>query len=199
VLADVSILGKHRGKHTSERDTSKRQLREKLDSISWVNRWTASFPLPWKRGFESGAVGQDSDAQGEIREFPGADLQGRSTRLLRVDGHEAAGRTDLHTGRQLRGTVVLMYEARRRERYKPVGRGQANHYLSVSARLKPQWVRIIRCGGHQRNTSLGEPGREQLYVADGYLNHGCHAYWWRYIFSLKLIVSRRRLLILARK
>jgi putative ABC transport system permease protein len=30
---------------------------------------------------------------------------------------------------------------------------------------------------HQRNTSLIEPGREQLYVTDGYVNHGA-ASWW---------------------
>jgi len=30
---------------------------------------------------------------------------------------------------------------------------------------------------HQRNTSLIEPGREQLYVADGYVNHRA-ANWW---------------------
>jgi len=30
---------------------------------------------------------------------------------------------------------------------------------------------------HQRNTSLIEPGREQLYITDGYVNHGA-ASWW---------------------
>lgn len=30
---------------------------------------------------------------------------------------------------------------------------------------------------HQRNSSLIEPGREQLYVTDGYVNHGA-ASWW---------------------
>jgi putative ABC transport system permease protein len=31
--------------------------------------------------------------------------------------------------------------------------------------------------GHQRNSSLIEPGREQLYVTDGYVNHQA-ASWW---------------------
>src|SRR6185437_11820268 len=36
---------------------------------------------------------------------------------------------------------------------------------------------IIGVVAHQRNTSLIEPGREQLYVADGYVNHRA-ANWW---------------------
>ena len=35
-----------------------------------------------------------------------------------------------------------------------------------------QWGEIIGVVAHQRNTSLVEPGREQLYVTDGYVNHG---------------------------
>jgi putative ABC transport system permease protein len=40
-----------------------------------------------------------------------------------------------------------------------------------------QWGEIIGVVAHQRNTSLIEPGREQLYVTDGYVNHG-PASWW---------------------
>jgi putative ABC transport system permease protein len=40
-----------------------------------------------------------------------------------------------------------------------------------------QWGEIIGVVAHQRNTSLVEPGREQLYVTDGYLNHRA-ASWW---------------------
>ena len=40
-----------------------------------------------------------------------------------------------------------------------------------------QWGEIIGVVAHQRNTSLIEPGREQLYVTDGYLNNRA-ANWW---------------------
>jgi putative ABC transport system permease protein len=40
-----------------------------------------------------------------------------------------------------------------------------------------QWGEIIGVVAHQRNSSLVEPGREQLYVTDGYVNHGA-ASWW---------------------
>jgi putative ABC transport system permease protein len=40
-----------------------------------------------------------------------------------------------------------------------------------------QWGEIIGVVGHQRNSSLIEPGREQLYVTDGYVGNGA-ASWW---------------------
>src|ERR1051325_2679278 len=40
-----------------------------------------------------------------------------------------------------------------------------------------QWGEIIGVVAHQRNTSLVEPGREQIYITDGYVNHGA-ASWW---------------------
>jgi putative ABC transport system permease protein len=40
-----------------------------------------------------------------------------------------------------------------------------------------QWGEIIGVVAHQRNTSLIDPGREQLYITDGYVNHQA-ASWW---------------------
>jgi putative ABC transport system permease protein len=40
-----------------------------------------------------------------------------------------------------------------------------------------QWGEIIGVVAHQRNSSLVDAGREQLYVTDGYVNHGA-ASWW---------------------
>ncbi|HET6851157.1 MAG TPA: FtsX-like permease family protein, partial [Pyrinomonadaceae bacterium] len=40
-----------------------------------------------------------------------------------------------------------------------------------------QWGEIIGVVAHQRNTSLIDPGREQIYVTDGYVNHGAASFW----------------------
>ncbi len=40
-----------------------------------------------------------------------------------------------------------------------------------------QWGEIVGVVAHQRDVSLAEPGREQLYVTDGYVNHGAAAWW----------------------
>jgi putative ABC transport system permease protein len=40
-----------------------------------------------------------------------------------------------------------------------------------------EWSEVIGVVGHQRNTKLAEPGREQLYITDGYVRHGLAAFW----------------------
>src|SRR5262245_17531332 len=40
-----------------------------------------------------------------------------------------------------------------------------------------EWVEVIGVVGHQRSTSLSEPGREQLYLTDGFMQHGWASYW----------------------
>ena len=39
-------------------------------------------------------------------------------------------------------------------------------------KLEPEWVEIIGVAAHMRGTSLTTPGREQIYLTDGYVNHG---------------------------
>ena len=42
---------------------------------------------------------------------------------------------------------------------------------------EPEWVEIIGVVGHQRVTSLADPGREQVYFADGFLGFGAANRW----------------------
>ena len=39
-------------------------------------------------------------------------------------------------------------------------------------KLEPAWVEIIGVAAHMRGTSLATPGREQIYLTDGYVGHG---------------------------
>jgi ABC-type antimicrobial peptide transport system permease subunit len=42
---------------------------------------------------------------------------------------------------------------------------------------EPEWVEIIGVVAHQRATSLSEPGHEQVYYTDGFLNNGSVSRW----------------------
>jgi putative ABC transport system permease protein len=42
---------------------------------------------------------------------------------------------------------------------------------------EPEWVEVIGVVAHQRNTSLADPGREQVYFTDGFVGHGAVARW----------------------
>ena len=44
---------------------------------------------------------------------------------------------------------------------------------------EPEWVEIIGVVAHQRVTSLADPGREQLYVADGFTGGGANKWAMR--------------------
>ncbi|HMF79000.1 MAG TPA: hypothetical protein VK604_25305 [Bryobacteraceae bacterium] len=37
---------------------------------------------------------------------------------------------------------------------------------------EPEWVQIIGVVAQQRNTSLADPGREEVFFTDGFLRHG---------------------------
>ena len=41
---------------------------------------------------------------------------------------------------------------------------------------EPEWVEIIGVVGHQRVTSLADPGREQVYFAEGFLGFGAQSW-----------------------
>jgi len=42
---------------------------------------------------------------------------------------------------------------------------------------EPEWVQIVGVAAHQRQSDLADPGREQIYFTDGYLNHGVTRRW----------------------
>src|SRR5262249_4932323 len=43
--------------------------------------------------------------------------------------------------------------------------------------LEPEEVEVIGVVAHQRQSSLAEPGREQIYFTDGFLSHGRVQRW----------------------
>jgi putative ABC transport system permease protein len=42
---------------------------------------------------------------------------------------------------------------------------------------EPEWLEVIGVVAHHRQTSLSEPGREQIYLADGLFGHGAATRW----------------------
>jgi predicted permease len=42
---------------------------------------------------------------------------------------------------------------------------------------EPEWVQILGVVAHQRNTSLADPGREEVFFADGFVGYGAANYW----------------------
>jgi putative ABC transport system permease protein len=164
------------GDSPQEAENFKRQLRDQLDAIPGVNSVTASFPLPLAGGFSPVRWG-GAEAQSDPSKFQAADLQvvlpgyfeAMGTRLL-------AGRTFTQEDSAPRRALLVVDQALAAKAF-PNESAVGKRILFRVFTPEAQWGEIVGVVAHQRNTSLVEPGREQLYVTDGYVNHQL-AQWW---------------------
>ena len=174
-LLTFQLLG-NIGKTPQETATFKRQLREQLGAIPGVHNVTASFPLPLAGGFSPVRWG-GAEALEDPSKFQAADLQivlpgyfeAMGTRLL-------AGRTFTQDDSTPDRKLLIVDQALAAKAF-PNESAVGKRILFRVRTPDAQWGEIIGVVAHQRNTSLTEPGREQLYVTDGYVNHRA-ASWW---------------------
>jgi putative ABC transport system permease protein len=174
-LLTFQLLG-NIGNTPQEAANFKRQLREQLGAIPGVRSVTASFPLPLAGGFSPVRWG-GADAQGDPSKFQAADLQ------IVLPGYFEAMGTKLIAGRAFtqddstpdRNILIIdqVLAAKAFPNESAVGKRILFRVRTPDA----QWGEIVGVVGHQRNSSLIEPGREQLYVTDGYVNNQA-ASWW---------------------
>ena len=174
-LLTFQLLG-NVGQTPQERDNYKRQLREKLDAIPGVQSVTASFPMPLAGGFSPVRWG-GAEAQSDPSKFQAADLQ------IVLPGYFEAMGTNLLAGRTFTqedsnpDRPLLIIDQALAAKAFPNESAVGKRILFRVRTPEAQWGEIVGVVAHQRNTSLVEPGREQLYVTDGYVNHGA-ASWW---------------------
>jgi putative ABC transport system permease protein len=174
-LLTFQLLG-NVGNTPQERETYKRQLREQLSAIPGVHSATASFPLPLAGGFSPVRWG-GAEAQEDPSKFQAADLQ------VVLPGYFEAMGTNLLAGRTFApedstpDRNLLVIDQALAAKAFPNESAVGKRILFRVRTPEAQWGEIIGVVAHQRNSSLIEPGREQLYVTDGYVNHGA-ASWW---------------------
>ena len=174
-LLTFQLLG-NIGNSPQEAANFKRQLREQLDALPGVNSVTASNPLPLAGGFSPVRWGGE-EAQNDPSKFQAADLQivlpgyfeAMGTRLL-------AGRTFTEEDNTPDRNLIIVDQALAAKAF-PNESAVGKRILYRVRTPEAQWGEIIGVVAHQRNTSLIEPGREQLYITDGYVNHQA-ASWW---------------------
>ena len=174
-LLTFQLLG-NIGQTPQEAATFKRQLRDQLAAVPGVQSVTASFPLPLAGGFSPVRWG-GAEAQSDPSKFQAADLQivlpgyfeAMGTKLL-------AGRTFTEDDSSPDRNLLIVDQALAAKAF-PNESAVGKRILFRVRTPEAQWGEIIGVVAHQRNSSLVEPGREQLYVTDGYVNHQA-ASWW---------------------
>src|SRR5690242_10062644 len=148
----------------------------RLAAIAGVRAVAASFPMPLAGGFNPIRWGT-AEALTDQTKFQAADLQ------IVLPGYFEAMRTPLIAGRTFTDADntpdrnMLIIDQDLASKAFPFESAVGKRILFRARTPEAQWGEIIGVVAHQRNTSLIEPGREQLYLADGYFNNRA-ANWW---------------------
>src|SRR5262245_55918647 len=164
------------GAQPQERAAFMRDLRGRLGALPGVESVTASFPFPLARRFSPLRWGMGA-ALCAPSKSQAADWQ------VVLPGYFEAIRTPLIAGRAFteednapeRKVVIIdqFLAAKAFPNESAVGKRILARFLAP----EPEWVEVIGVVGHQRNTSLAEPGREQIYFTNGFRGNGFATYW----------------------
>ena len=174
-LLTFQLLG-NRGNTPQAREAFMHQLHDRLAAIPGVQSVTASAPMPLAGGFSPIRWGT-AEALADQSKFQAADLQ------LVTPGYFEAMRTPLIAGRTFTEAdnapdrnLVIIDQALASKAF-PAESAVGKRILYRVRTPEAQWGEVIGVVAHQRDVSLAEAGREQIYVTDGYLNHGAAAWW----------------------
>ncbi|HUI76561.1 MAG TPA: ABC transporter permease [Bryobacteraceae bacterium] len=153
-----------------------RQLRDRFAAIPGVRAVAAAFPMPLGGGFFPIRWGTD-EALTDPTKFLAADFQ------VVLPGYFEAMHTPVIAGRTFTEAdntpdrnMLIIDQALALKAF-PFQSAVGKRILFRARTPEPQWGEIVGVVAHQRDVSLSTPGREQIYVTDGYMNHGAAAWW----------------------
>jgi putative ABC transport system permease protein len=175
-LLTFLLLGPRGGPQPQERATFMREAQARLRALPGVESVTASTPFPLAGRFSPIRWGLEQ-ALSDPTKFQAVDHQ------TVLPGYFETLRTPLLAGRVFteadnapERNVVVVDQFLAAKAFP--GESAVGKRILIRARSpEPEWVEVIGVVGHQRNTSLAEPGREQIYFTDGFRSHGFASRW----------------------
>jgi len=174
-LLTFQLLG-NRGAQPEQRAAFQREVQNRLESIPGVQSATASFPLPLAGGFSPIRWGLEP-ALSDPSRYQAADFEAV------LPGYFEAMRTPLLAGRTFTNAdndpkrLGVVIDQNLASKAFPRESAVGKRILSRVITLQPVWFEVLGVVAHVRHTSLADPGREQIYFTDGYLNHGAANNW----------------------
>ncbi|MDR3701353.1 MAG: ABC transporter permease [Candidatus Sulfopaludibacter sp.] len=156
-----------------QRAASQQQLHDRLAALPGVQAATASFPFPLTGNFSPIRWGLEP-ALADPSKYQAADWQ------VVQPGYFAAMRTPILEGREFAdadnvpGRLYVMVDQVLAGKAFPHQSAVGKRILTRLITPEPQWVEIIGVTAHQRQSSLADPGREQIYFTDGFLGYGAN-------------------------
>ena len=166
-LYTFQILGTPQEK-PEERAAFTREIEDRLRSIPGVESVTAASPFPLADQFFPIRWGTE-EAVGDPSRFRATDYQvvlpgyfeTLHTPLL-------AGRTFTEADNLTQQSLVVIDEYLAAKAF-PHQSAIGKRILTRVRTPEPEWVQVIGVVAHQRDSSLAEPGREQIYFTDGFM------------------------------
>src|SRR6266478_6030746 len=180
-LLTFQVLGNRGGKTPEERTAFMHQIQERLRGIKGVQSVAASNPFPLAGGFSPIRWGTE-EALSDPGKFQAVDFQ------LVLPGYFESMRTPLLAGRTFtdadnvagRNLVLIDQLLADKAFLHQSGGYQAAIGKRILIRLRTpeaEWVEIIGVVAHQRDESLADRGREQVYFADAFVGAGAANTW----------------------
>ncbi|HEV3197784.1 MAG TPA: ABC transporter permease [Bryobacteraceae bacterium] len=151
-----------------QRAAFQQNIRSRLGAIPGVLSVAAAFPLPLAGGFSPIRWGTEQ-ALGDTSKFQAADLQ------FALPGYFETMKVPVLAGRTFNEAdngpkrLLMMIDQELAAKAFP-GQSAVGKRLLVRINTpEAQWMEIIGVVAHQRESSLAQAGREQVFVADGYI------------------------------
>jgi predicted permease len=160
----------------AERAARQREIDQRLRAIPGVEAVAASLPLPLSGGFSPIRWGLEP-ALADPSRFQAVDFQ------IVLPGYFEAMHTPVLAGRTFTAADnaperngVVIDEALAAKAF-PSQAAVGKRLLIRIRTPEAEWVEVLGVVAHVRNTSLADPGREQIYFTDGFLSHGAAGRW----------------------
>jgi putative ABC transport system permease protein len=174
-LLTFLLLGGRGAQGPQARETT-REILTSLRNLPGVESVTASNPFPLAGGFNPIRWGLEP-ALTDPSKYQAVDFQ------IVLPGYFDTLRTPILAGRAFtdaddapdrKGVVIDQLLAAKAF---PGASAVGKRILIRIRTPEPEWVEVLGVAAHQRDTSLAEPGREQVYFTDGFLGYGAVSRW----------------------
>jgi len=152
------------------------QIQKRLRAITGVQGVAASFPFPLAGGFSPIRWGTE-EALSDPGKFQAVDFQ------IVLPGYFESMRTPLVAGRtftdadNVAGRNLVVIDQQLADKAFPHQSAVGKRILIRLRTPEAEWVEIIGVVAHQRDESLADRGREQVYFADAFVGSGAARQW----------------------
>ena len=157
-------------RNVDQRAAAQQNIRARLAAIPGVQSAAASFPLPLNGGFSPIRWGKE-DALTDRTKFQAADLQ------FVLPGYFETMKVPVLAGRTFTDAdnvpkrYIMVIDDQLAAKAFPGQNAVGKRLLVRINTPEAQWTEIIGVVAHQRESSLAEAGREQVYVTDGFIGN----------------------------